>query len=279
MWTRACALSLSLSLCVWCRMRSVGEHSKDKEDVLCGERGTENLDTLDTRHWICVTVSGNGGEMRSRALQCSSGARTLRAQRTNIYDDRLLCLCGWRDACGVCERERLTWWRRLCMHYVRFLLCDYLLQCRKHSLHKVTQYKKGKDSLYAQGMSFFFSLSLSSTGDANAKMRACVHTDMRWAKYPFHLCGYEIFVIVLVQNALSSVQCTLTSRTLLIVVGHCDDDDAPMCTSLRQTPLRHEAGRLRRTDQARVPQESQDDQEDRAQAAVQCLQEDVAAHN
>ena len=24
-------------------------------------------------------------------------------------------------------------------------------ECRKHSLHKVTQYKKGKDSLYAQG--------------------------------------------------------------------------------------------------------------------------------
>jgi large subunit ribosomal protein L44e len=23
--------------------------------------------------------------------------------------------------------------------------------CRKHTLHKVTQYKKGKDSLYAQG--------------------------------------------------------------------------------------------------------------------------------
>merc|ERR1711920_99385 len=24
-------------------------------------------------------------------------------------------------------------------------------ECRKHTLHKVTQYKKGKDSLYAQG--------------------------------------------------------------------------------------------------------------------------------
>ena len=24
--------------------------------------------------------------------------------------------------------------------------------CKKHTLHKVTQYKKGKDSLYAQGM-------------------------------------------------------------------------------------------------------------------------------
>nr|CAX77682.1 ribosomal protein L36A [Schistosoma japonicum] len=24
-------------------------------------------------------------------------------------------------------------------------------KCKKHTLHKVTQYKKGKDSLYAQG--------------------------------------------------------------------------------------------------------------------------------
>jgi len=33
--------------------------------------------------------------------------------------------------------------------------------CKKHTLHKVTQYKKGKDSLYVQGMSFSPSSSLS----------------------------------------------------------------------------------------------------------------------
>ena len=26
--------------------------------------------------------------------------------------------------------------------------------CRRHTLHKVTQYKKGKDSLYAQGKTY-----------------------------------------------------------------------------------------------------------------------------
>lgn len=31
-------------------------------------------------------------------------------------------------------------------------------KCRRHTLHKVTQYKKGKDSLYAQGKEIFCDL-------------------------------------------------------------------------------------------------------------------------
>ncbi len=47
----------------------------------------------------------------------------------------------------------------------------------------------------------------------------------------------------------------------------------------RQAPLRSQAVRVRRSDQARVPQEGQDHQEDRAQAAVQQLQaHDPDAH-
>lgn len=33
-------------------------------------------------------------------------------------------------------------------------------KCRRHTLHKVTQYKKGKDSLYAQGKEIFCDLKL-----------------------------------------------------------------------------------------------------------------------
>uniref|UniRef100_A0A3Q3EDG7 60S ribosomal protein L36a n=1 Tax=Labrus bergylta TaxID=56723 RepID=A0A3Q3EDG7_9LABR len=32
----------------------------------------------------------------------------------------------------------------------------YCKKCKKHQPHKVTQYKKGKDSLYAQGKCFFY---------------------------------------------------------------------------------------------------------------------------
>ena len=106
LYVDSCVRSVSLSLCVWCRMRSVGEHSKDKEDVLCGERGTENLDTLDTRHWICVTVSGNGGEMRSRALQCSSGAHS--PCPTNKHIRRPAALSVWMERCVRCMRKRET---------------------------------------------------------------------------------------------------------------------------------------------------------------------------
>jgi ribosomal protein L44E len=123
-------------------------------------------------------------------------------------------------------------------------------QCKKHQVHKVTQYKTGKASLYAQGASCSPSSALSAApalpGGHGCPQGLCPSA---------HLCC-------------AMVAATQTER---LVANRTDDYNScrggggwcgestgelmELCTCNREAALRPQAERLRWSDQACVPQE------------------------
>ena len=66
-------------------------------------------------------------------------------------------------------------------------------KCRKHTLHKVTQYKKGKDSVFAQGNLFFSCFLLDSRWSIKPKCGTAAHlacSIMWWLKLNVVLWQY-----------------------------------------------------------------------------------------
>ncbi|KAH9380222.1 hypothetical protein HPB48_016080 [Haemaphysalis longicornis] len=103
-------------------------------------------------------------------------------------------------------------------------------KCKKHTLHKVTQYKKGKDSLYAQGKRRYDRKQRGYGGQTKPIFRKKVKLGLTVSGEPKLLCCVAVCACAN-RSALDLVQAKTTKKIVLRM--ECTE-----CKNRKQLPIK-----------------------------------------